>query len=67
MRQRRKRIWVFTLKYLKLGPMFTHLQKDSSRLGKYKKNDSQKALAISKTAAPFNEISFYVASYLAPV
>ena len=42
-----------TFQFLKLGPFFAHLQKDSSRLGKYQKNASRKALASSKTATPF--------------
>ena len=53
MRQWSRSIWIFTLKYMKLRPICAHLQKESSRLGKYQKNDSQKALASSKTAAPF--------------
>ena len=53
---------VFTLQFLKLGPICAHFQKDSYRLGQNKKNDSPKALTSSKTAAPF--ISVMIISLL---
>ena len=53
-RQGRRRIWVLIFQHLKLGPICAHLQKDSWRLGKNQQNESPKAMAHSKTVAPFD-------------